>query len=145
MNRILEVNEKLAYVVVEPGVTFFDIYNYLREHRLDLWVSVPALGWGSVVGNVSKQIPRIPSQSITKALSADLCYCFLSRQLTADTVILHLATASTSSVVWKWCCLRERFSGQASGLLLIHQVPMPVRIASDLRLTVCSFKATWEL
>ncbi|PGH13604.1 hypothetical protein AJ79_03597 [Helicocarpus griseus UAMH5409] len=51
MKRILEVNEKLTYIVVEPGVTFFDIYNYLRKHKLDLWVSVPALGWGSVVGN----------------------------------------------------------------------------------------------
>jgi 4-cresol dehydrogenase (hydroxylating) flavoprotein subunit len=25
MNRILEVNEELAYAVVEPGVTFFDL------------------------------------------------------------------------------------------------------------------------
>ncbi|KAJ3547678.1 hypothetical protein NM208_g1399 [Fusarium decemcellulare] len=37
MNRILEVNEKLAYIVVEPGVTFFDVYNYLVENKLDLW------------------------------------------------------------------------------------------------------------
>ncbi|EEU33575.1 uncharacterized protein NECHADRAFT_89357 [Fusarium vanettenii 77-13-4] len=48
MKRILEVNEKLAYIVVEPGVTFFDVYNHLVENKLDLWVSVPALGWGSV-------------------------------------------------------------------------------------------------
>lgn len=53
MNRILEVNEKLTYIVVEPGVTFFDVYNYLHEKKLDLWVSTPALGWGSVLGNVS--------------------------------------------------------------------------------------------
>ncbi|KAF5621600.1 4-cresol dehydrogenase flavoprotein subunit [Fusarium sp. NRRL 25303] len=51
MNRILEVNEKLSYIVVEPGVTFFDVFNYIAENKLDLWVSVPALGWGSVVGN----------------------------------------------------------------------------------------------
>ncbi|KAM6529335.1 hypothetical protein FALCPG4_007474 [Fusarium falciforme] len=48
MNRILEVNEKLAYIDVERGVTFFDVYNYIVENKLDLWVSVPALGWGSV-------------------------------------------------------------------------------------------------
>ncbi|KAJ4129622.1 hypothetical protein NW754_003904 [Fusarium falciforme] len=48
MNRILKVNEKLAYIVVEPGVTFFDVCNYIAENDLDLWVSVPALGWGSV-------------------------------------------------------------------------------------------------
>lgn len=52
MNRILEVNEKFAYIVVEPGVTFFDVYTYFNEHNLNLWLSVPALGWGSIVGNV---------------------------------------------------------------------------------------------
>ncbi|KEZ40257.1 hypothetical protein SAPIO_CDS8733 [Scedosporium apiospermum] len=51
MNRIIEVNEKHAYIVVEPGVTFFQMYEYLREHRSRLWISAPALGWGSIVGN----------------------------------------------------------------------------------------------
>ncbi|PHH65820.1 hypothetical protein CDD81_1189 [Ophiocordyceps australis] len=51
MNRILEVNEKAAYAVVEPGVTFFDLYNHCREHKLSLWPSVPAIAWGSVIGN----------------------------------------------------------------------------------------------
>ncbi|KAJ6162119.1 hypothetical protein N7485_010349 [Penicillium canescens] len=51
MRRILEVNEKLAYVVVEPGVTFFDVFNHFAENKLNLWMSVPALGWGSVLGN----------------------------------------------------------------------------------------------
>ncbi|PHH63565.1 hypothetical protein CDD82_1885 [Ophiocordyceps australis] len=51
MNGIIEVNEKAAYAVVEPGVTFFDLYNYCREHKLSLWPSVPAIAWGSVIGN----------------------------------------------------------------------------------------------
>jgi 4-cresol dehydrogenase (hydroxylating) flavoprotein subunit len=51
MNQILEVNEELCYAVLEPGVTFFDLYEYIRERRLKLWISVPALGWGSVLGN----------------------------------------------------------------------------------------------
>jgi hypothetical protein len=56
MNKIIEVNEKLTYVVVEPGVTFFDLDNYFKEHNIDLWISAPALGWGSVVGNVSRSL-----------------------------------------------------------------------------------------
>lgn len=52
MDRIVEVNEKAAYAVVEPGVTFFDLYNYCRDNKLALWPSVPAISWGSVVGNV---------------------------------------------------------------------------------------------
>ena len=51
MNRILEVSEEHGYALIEPGVTFFDLYEYIRERRLKLWISSPALGWGSVVGN----------------------------------------------------------------------------------------------
>ena len=49
MNRVLEVNEELAYALVEPGVRFFDIHEALKGTRL--WSSMPDLGWGSVVGN----------------------------------------------------------------------------------------------
>lgn len=52
MKRILEVNEKFAYVLVEPGVTFFELYEHLKVRKIPLWVGVPALGWGSVLGNV---------------------------------------------------------------------------------------------
>ena len=51
MNRILSVNTKFAYAVVEPGVTFTDLYNHCLHHNLPLWPSVPSLGWGSVIGN----------------------------------------------------------------------------------------------
>jgi 4-cresol dehydrogenase (hydroxylating) len=51
MNRILEVDERNAHVVVEPGVSFFDLHEYLRAHRIPLWMSVPGHGLGSVVGN----------------------------------------------------------------------------------------------
>ena len=51
MNKILEISEKNAYVLVEPGVSYFDLYNYIQEKGLKLWVDVPDPGWGSVVGN----------------------------------------------------------------------------------------------
>ena len=51
MNRVLEVNEKFAYALVEPGVTFIDLYNYIQERKLPLWIDVPDLGGGSVLGN----------------------------------------------------------------------------------------------
>ena len=34
MNRILEVNEKYGYALLEPGVTYFDLYEHLQEPRL---------------------------------------------------------------------------------------------------------------
>jgi len=52
MNRILEVDDQLCYAVVEPGVTFFDLFEYIQERGLKVWLSVPALGWGSVMGNM---------------------------------------------------------------------------------------------
>ncbi|MGH2850226.1 MAG: FAD-binding oxidoreductase [Solirubrobacteraceae bacterium] len=51
MNRVLEVNEGLAYALIEPGVRFFDLYDHLQEGGYRMWPSIPDLGWGSVVGN----------------------------------------------------------------------------------------------
>lgn len=53
MNKVLEVNDKFAYAVVEPGVTFGDLYAYCAERKLKVWPSTASLGWGSVLGNVS--------------------------------------------------------------------------------------------
>lgn len=52
MNKIIDVNQEFSYAVVEPGVTFTDLYDYCVLHKLKVWPSVPSLGWGSVVGNV---------------------------------------------------------------------------------------------
>jgi len=51
MNRILEVNERNAYALVEPGVSYFDLYRYIQERGLKLWIDCPDPGWGSVIGN----------------------------------------------------------------------------------------------
>lgn len=51
MNRILEVNDKLACCVLEPGVGFFDLHEHLTANRIPLWMGIPGNGWGSVIGN----------------------------------------------------------------------------------------------
>ena len=51
MNRIIEVNESNGYAIVEPGVSYFDLYNYIQERGLKVWLDVADPGWGSVVGN----------------------------------------------------------------------------------------------
>ncbi len=51
MNRILEVNEANAFALVEPGVSYFDLYHHIRERNLKVWIDCPDPGWGSVVGN----------------------------------------------------------------------------------------------
>jgi hypothetical protein len=55
MKRIIEVNEEYAYAIVEPGVSFFDLHDYIKEKKLKLWISCPAIGWGSVLGNTTER------------------------------------------------------------------------------------------
>jgi (+)-pinoresinol hydroxylase len=51
MDRIVEVNDKNHYALVEPGVSYFDLYRYIQDHRLKVWIDPPDPGWGSPVGN----------------------------------------------------------------------------------------------
>ena len=51
MDRILEVNERNHYALVEPGVSYFDLYRYIQEHKLKVWIDPPDPGWGGLVGN----------------------------------------------------------------------------------------------
>ena len=51
MNRVLDVNERNATCLVEPGVSYFDLYRHIQERGLKVWIDVPDPGWGSPVGN----------------------------------------------------------------------------------------------
>ena len=52
MDRIIEVNEPLAYAVVEPGVTYRQLRAYLGVHHPNLWSdSTDGPPDGSVIGN----------------------------------------------------------------------------------------------
>ena len=51
MNKILAVDEKRHFALVEPGVSYFDLYNYIKEHKLKVMLDIPDPGWGSPIGN----------------------------------------------------------------------------------------------
>jgi (+)-pinoresinol hydroxylase len=51
MNKILKVDEGRAFALVEPGVSYFDLYRYIQDKGLKLWIDCPDPGWGSPVGN----------------------------------------------------------------------------------------------
>lgn len=51
MNRVIEVNDKNHYALVEPGVSYFDLYHYIHDRGLKVWIDPPDPGWGSLVGN----------------------------------------------------------------------------------------------
>ncbi|MEY3122869.1 MAG: hypothetical protein RI993_1694 [Pseudomonadota bacterium] len=52
MNKIMFVDEELAYAVIEPGVTYEALSRYLIENNLNLWTDSPGgPPTGSVIGN----------------------------------------------------------------------------------------------
>jgi 4-cresol dehydrogenase (hydroxylating) flavoprotein subunit len=52
MNRVIEVNEQLAYAVVEPGVSQGQLFEYLRDRHPNLWMDSTGAGVNaSLVGN----------------------------------------------------------------------------------------------
>jgi 4-cresol dehydrogenase (hydroxylating) len=51
MNKVLHIDEELAYAVVEPGVKWSDLYDEIQSRGYKLMLTLPDLGWGSVVGN----------------------------------------------------------------------------------------------
>jgi 4-cresol dehydrogenase (hydroxylating) len=56
MNRIIEVDAKLAYAVVEPGVSQGQLHRYLEQRGIPLWMD--AVGAGpdaSIVGNIMER------------------------------------------------------------------------------------------
>lgn len=52
MNRILDFDAELGTILVEPGVTYQQIQDYIDEHDLPYWIDVPTVGpIVSMVGN----------------------------------------------------------------------------------------------
>ena len=51
MNKILNIDTRFAYAQLEPGVGFYQMHEHLQNNRIPLWLSVPANGWGSLIGN----------------------------------------------------------------------------------------------
>ena len=56
MNRILSVDAELCTALVEPGVTYQQLRDYLDEHHIPLWIDVPTVG--PIVGPVGNTLDR---------------------------------------------------------------------------------------
>lgn len=56
MNRILEVDADLCTALVEPGVTYQQLYDYLEERKLPLWFSCPAPS--AIAGPLGNMVDR---------------------------------------------------------------------------------------
>lgn len=51
MNKVLKIDGENASCMVEPGVSYFKLYEEIQKTGLPLWIDTPDLGGGSVLGN----------------------------------------------------------------------------------------------
>jgi (+)-pinoresinol hydroxylase len=51
MDKVIEVDDKRNFAVVEPGVSYIDLYQHIQERGLKVWIDTPDPGWGSPIGN----------------------------------------------------------------------------------------------
>jgi len=56
MNKIIEVDPVLCTALVEPGVTYQQLWNYLKENDIPLWLSCPAPS--TIAGPVGNTLDR---------------------------------------------------------------------------------------
>lgn len=90
MNKIIEINDNFLYYTVEPGVSFFQLFQAIQAQKKKIWSSTPALGWGSVVGNA---LDRVSFDSSAR------CDFYLTTGRVGDT---HpMASTQTRYVAWK--------------------------------------------
>ncbi len=47
----IEFDAVNGVATLEPGVGFYDLYDYLQKNDLPFWLSTPGNSWGSVIGN----------------------------------------------------------------------------------------------
>lgn len=51
MKKVIQVDDKRNFCIVEPGVSYFDLYKYIQERGLKVMMDVLDPGWGSPLGN----------------------------------------------------------------------------------------------
>lgn len=126
MNKVLRINGSSASCMVEPGVSYYKLYEEVQKTGLPLWIDCPDLGGGSVMGNALDRGIGLVTISLED---------FVLALTILD--ILHMETISLSIVEWRlscrtascyelvWVRSRERMAlitpyGSPSSLLLVH-------------------------
>ncbi|KIW89089.1 uncharacterized protein Z519_10574 [Cladophialophora bantiana CBS 173.52] len=51
MNKILDIDPDDCTCLVEPGVSFYALYEEIKKRGYTMWVDTPDLGGGSIIGN----------------------------------------------------------------------------------------------
>ncbi|NEO47717.1 MAG: FAD-binding oxidoreductase [Moorea sp. SIO4A3] len=119
MNQIIDYSEKLAYVTVEPGVTFRQLYEYLQQHNSNLLVSeIGGSPEASLIGNALERGDGAGPCGDRSANSCALEVVLPTGEF-IQTGFRHFAQAKTASI-YKWGvgpCLDGLFSQSNLGIV----------------------------
>ena len=99
LNRILDFDEQLAYITVEPGVTFADVHRFLRDRSSDLTLNSPGSTTdASIIGNA---VERGISGGLNGERSEQICNLevVLADGTCVETGLGRFANASAANVV----------------------------------------------
>ena len=55
MNKVLKLDEQSCSCIVEPGVTYFALYETIQRAGVNLMMDCPDLGGGSLIGNICER------------------------------------------------------------------------------------------
>jgi len=92
----IEVDLANGTVLLEPGVGFYDLYDYLQSHKIPLWLSVPGNSWGSVIGNaLDRGVGYTPYGENTSKL------CGMEVVLADGSIVRTGMGAMTGSKTWQ--------------------------------------------
>ncbi|MDX1563464.1 MAG: FAD-binding oxidoreductase, partial [Gammaproteobacteria bacterium] len=98
MNRILDVNERDKTCLVEPGVSYFDMYRYLRQNNIRLWIDTADPGWGGLIGNALDRGGGYTGVDVRDHFDA---HCGMEVVLPTGELVRTGMGASASSTTWQ--------------------------------------------
>ncbi|BAK67457.1 FAD linked oxidase-like protein [Sphingobium sp. SYK-6] len=92
----IEYDEENGTVLLEPGVGFYDLYDFLKARGLKHWLSTPGNSWGSVIGNaLDRGVGYTPYGEHTTKL------CGMEVVLADGTLVRTGMGALTNSPTWQ--------------------------------------------
>ncbi len=85
MNRIWQVDEELGYAVIEPGVTYQQLNDYLKEHKSGFWADTAGTTqYASVLGNALDK-----GRGLTPYADHFGCLCGMDADTPTEAMLRH--------------------------------------------------------
>lgn len=133
MNQVLEVNEELAYCLVEPGVTFRELDAYIKSKNIKLWVDFPGNPDASVAASFVER-----SAGYTPYSDHSLMQCGLEVMLADGRLVRTGMGAMPKSTCWQ--LFKFGYGPWVDGLFSQSDFAVPTKVGTWLMPEPPAFK-----